>query len=67
MSPAAMASADQTNISFAGCGFMCVYHVGVATCLQVRCYLPAHVSRVTYQRMCHVLLTSARVTCYLLL
>ena len=28
-------TSSNTNVSFSGCGFLCIYHVGVAACLQV--------------------------------
>lgn len=34
---------DRLNFSFAGCGFMGIYHVGVASCLKE--YAPEHMIR----------------------
>ncbi|KAM9531159.1 patatin-like phospholipase domain-containing protein 2 isoform 2-T2 [Salvelinus alpinus] len=50
------------NISFAGCGFLGIYHIGVASCLQEQCPFLVHNARHIYGASAGALTASALVS-----
>ncbi|CAB1322585.1 unnamed protein product, partial [Coregonus sp. 'balchen'] len=50
------------NISFAGCGFLGIYHIGVASCLLEQCPFLVHNARHIYGASAGALTASALVT-----
>uniref|UniRef100_A0A8K9WSD5 triacylglycerol lipase n=1 Tax=Oncorhynchus mykiss TaxID=8022 RepID=A0A8K9WSD5_ONCMY len=50
------------NISFAGCGFLGIYHIGVASCLQEQCPFLVHNARHIYGASAGALTATALVS-----